>query len=392
MKSIKDAKIANKKVLLRVDFNLSTNEKGEITDDTRIRQSMPTIDYLLSNKNRLILVSHFGRPKDRESTFSLKNVAVHLQNLYKDYKIVLVDDFLSNEGKELVENQKEDEIILLENIRFYPQEKENDPEFAKSLADLAEIFVNDAFAVCHRSHASTVGVTSFLPAFAGLLLTDEINMISKVFKNPKRPVVAILGGAKISTKIGLIERLMDLTENIILGGGLANSLLKVKDINIGRSICEDDSLGEAEMLIIESEKKRDSLSLPTDAIVGNPDDRSTAGENKNLNELEDDSYILDIGRQSQKKFAGLIAKAKTIIWNGPVGLFENPQYRSGTDAIYDAIVKNNDAVSIVGGGDTLAAIKDKKDKNRITHISTGGGAMLEFIEKGTLPGLEALKI
>lgn len=391
MKSIKDTKIFQKKVLLRVDFNVSLDEKGQIADDTRIRQSMPTIDYLLAGKNRLVLVSHFGRPVGRDSEFSLKPIAEKLKKLYPDYTLILIDDFLDEEGKNKIENQKENEIILLENIRFYEEEKNNDSDFSKSLASLADIYVNDAFAVSHRSHASTVGVTSYIPSYAGLLLKKEVEMIEKVLKNPKKPCVAIIGGAKISTKIGLVEKLIDLVDHVLLGGGLANTLLKAQEINIGQSICEEDALEGAQMLLIESEQNKDAIVLPTDAIIGNPEDKSTPGKNKNLDELEDDSYILDIGMGSQKKYASIIAKAKTIIWNGPMGLFENPMYRGGTDAIYDAVIKNKNAVSIIGGGDTLTAIKDKKDNDKITHISTGGGAMLEFIEKGTLPGLEALK-
>lgn len=391
MKSIKDAKIAKKKVLLRVDFNVSLNEKGEIADDTRIRQSMSTIDYLLAQKNRLILVSHFGRPNGRDDEFSLKIVTSHIQKLYPDYTVSLIDDYLNEEDRTKILEQNENEIFILENIRFYDGEKENDSEFSKSLASLADIYVNDAFAVSHRSHASVVGVTSFIPAYAGLLLKKEVDMIEKVIKNPKKPCIAVIGGAKISTKIAVIEKLIDLTDHVLLGGGLANTLLKAKGENIGQSIFEEDALEEAQILLDESLKKNGAIVLPTDVTVGNPEDRNTPGENKNLNQLEDDSYILDIGSKSQKTYASILAKANTIIWNGPVGLFENPMYRAGTDAIYNAIVLNKNAVSIVGGGDTLAAIKDKKDNNKITHISTGGGAMLELIEKGTLPGLEALK-
>jgi len=390
IKTIEDYKIIGKKVILRADFDVSLNFDHTIADDARIRSNLPTINYLLKNKNRLICVAKLGRPKTRDLKYSLKVVVDKLQNYLPNYKIKLIDDFLTA-NKQVFKNQKEDEILVLENIRFYKEEKQNDPQFAKKLASLAEIYVNDAFAMCHRTEASVVGIPQYLPSYAGLLLKKEIEMISQVIKKPKNPVVAILGGAKISTKIMLIDRLMEIADYLLIGGGLANTFLAAEGYEIGKSFCEYEEIEKARRLLFLTAKKHTAIILPSDVIIGNPQNTKYGGMVKKINEILSNAQILDIGPETQAKFGSIIAKAKTIIWNGPVGYFENPDYRRGTDFIYYSIAQNQQAISLVGGGDTLAAISKKEYLDKITHISTGGGAMLEFIEKGTLPGIEALK-
>jgi len=386
---IDEVELTNKKIFMRVDFNVSISKKdGSIKDDTRIKQTLPTLKYLLKKNNRLILSSHLGKPKSRDPLFSLSNVAKKLQEYLPDYKVTLVNDFLID--KEVFEKQTPKEILLLENIRFYPEEKKNDPEFAKKLAALGDVYVNDGFGVSHREDTSVVGVTQHIPSYGGLLLKKEVQMILKSIENPQRPVVAIIGGAKISTKIGLIKKLMAVTDSVLIGGAMANTLMAAQGLEIGKSLSEAEFVNEAKMLSEEG-KKNGKLITPTDVVCGNMEDQTTPGVIKNINELTKEDCVLDIGPETVKEFQEIITNAKTIIWNGPVGLFENPVYAKGTDAIYEAVVTNQGVTSVVGGGDTLTAIA-KKDKNdRISHISTGGGAMLELIEKGTLPGLEALK-
>lgn len=390
IKTIDDEEIIDKRVLLKVDFNVSLTEEFTIADDARIQQALPTINKLLKNHNRLILVSHFGRPKGRDPHYSLKIVAKHLQSLLNDYTVTVVDDFQSPEGKNKLLSQKNNEVFMLENIRFYKGEKENDEEFARELAGLADIFVNDAFGAIHRAHASVVGITQFLPSYAGLLLKNEIEMLSHVVQNPQRPLVAIIGGSKISTKIKLISKLMHLSDYILVGGGLANTFLKAKGHSIGKSLHEAECVDVAKTFLAEFEKNSCRLLLPQDAAVGNPHNPNQKSHIYKVEDIPDDMWILDIGPETQAEYGAAIHKAKTIVWNGPVGLFESPQYRGGTDFIYYTITNTEGAVSIVGGGDTLAAISNKEYLEKITHISTGGGAMLEFIEKGTLPGIEAL--
>lgn len=389
---IDEAEITNKRVLLRVDFNVSLSlDHLTIADDARIRQALPTIQHLLKGKNRLIIISHLDRPQGRDPKLSLKIVADHLHTLLPDYTISLIDDFLNETDKARIAEQKENEILMLENIRFYPQEKINDGQFAKSLASLADCYVNDAFGVSHRTDASIVGIPQYLQSYGGLLLKKEVEMISKVINNPKKPVVAIIGGSKISTKLTLLGRLMEIADYLLIGGGLANTFFCAQGINIGKSVCEYNEVENARKLLFLAAQKKTSIVLPSDVVESDNLDGINAGSVKRINKIEPDGYILDIGPQTEALFASIIMKAKTIIWNGPVGYIENPTYGRGSDFIYYSITQNRDAISIVGGGDTLAVISRKEYLDKITHISTGGGAMLEFIEKGTLPGIEALK-
>lgn len=373
---------------MRVDFNVSLKPDHTIANDTRIQQALPTIRYLLDHGCKLVMTSHLGRPKGRDAQFSLQPVVAKLQELFPDKKVILVDDFLKD--KSAIDNQQPDQIIMLENIRFYAEEKKNDEGFARSLSSLGDVFVNDAFGVSHRADASVVGVTKFMPSYGGLLLKKEIEMISKIIDNPKKPVVAILGGAKISTKIHLVEKLMTLADYLILGGGIANTFIKAQGHEIGKSICEYEEVDAAHKMLYNAQQKNTQIVLPTDAVVAT-DMEATSGEVKTVNEIPADALMLDIGPETQAKFGSVIAQASTIVWNGPVGYFENPAFRRGTDFLYYSITDNANAVSVVGGGDTLSAISKKEYLDKITHISTGGGAMLEFIEKGTLPGIDALK-
>ncbi|MBI4250012.1 phosphoglycerate kinase [Candidatus Uhrbacteria bacterium] len=399
---IDSVEIKNKKVLLRVDFNVSLDASSAIADDTRIQQSLGTITHLLKNNNRLIIISHLGRPEGRDKTYSLQVVADKLQQYLPGHSVRLVNDFLTDlvvdkssetgkaSRKEYPKDQAADEVLLLENIRFYNEEKKNDPDFARKLASLAQVYVNDAFGVSHRTDASVVGIPQYLPSYGGLLLKREVEMIGHLLEQPKKPFVAIIGGAKIATKIALIGKLLELADYLLIGGGLANTFLAAQGYEVGKSFCEYERIEHARRLLFLAAQKNTAVILPSDVAVGDPKNTENASAIKRITELTKQDQILDLGPESQAKYGALISKAKTIVWNGPVGYFENPQYRRGTDFTYYAITENTEATSVVGGGDTLAAISKKEYLDKITHISTGGAAMLEFMEKGTLPGIEAL--
>jgi len=380
---INEVEIENKRVLLRVDFNVSLNPDFTIADDARIKQSLATINYLLKKNNRLIIVSHLGRPKKIDEKFSLIVVLKRLKQYLPRYPVAF--------AKTLAETKtKKEPVVVLENIRFFPQEKNYSTLFAQQLASLADVYVNDAFGVCHRSDTSIVGPPKFMPAYGGLLLKKEVEIITRVIKNPKKPFVAIIGGAKISTKIYLLDKLSRLVDYLIIGGGLANTFLSAQGLEIGQSFCEYESVQAAKKFLAKQRRHRPYILLPKDAVVaGSKNDKKT--EIKKIEAIEKNQAIFDVGPKTLAEIGSVIAKAKTIIWNGPVGYFENPAFRRGTDFVYYSITKNRQAISIVGGGDTLAALSKKEHLEKITHISTGGGAMLELIEKGTLPGIEALK-
>jgi phosphoglycerate kinase len=380
---IDEVEIKDKTILLRVDFNVSLNPDHSIANDARITQALPTINYLLKNNNRLILISHLGRPKGVDENLSLKVVVERLKEYLKGISISL--------AKTLAEvKEKKERIVVLENIRFFPEEKNYSTLFAQKLASLAEVYVNDAFGVCHRADTSVVGPPQFLSAYGGLLLKKEITMIDKVLKNPQKPVVAIIGGAKVSTKINLLEKLTKLVDYLVIGGGLANTFLCAQNYQIGNSFCEYEATQIARRFLAKQINKKPYIILPRDAVVAK-DKESKEKMVVKISEIPKDYCIFDLGPETLAEIGHILAKAKTIIWNGPVGYFENPNFRDGTDFIYYSITQNKNAVSVVGGGDTLAAISKKEYLEKITHISTGGGAMLEYIEKGTLPGIEALK-
>lgn len=389
---IDDVLIEGKRVLLRVDFNVSLNPNYlTISDDARIRQAIPTIKYLLKNNNKLILVSHLGRPKGvPDPKYSLSIVCDKLKEYLPDTAITLIPDFLT-EPKTTFEHQGEGEMFVLENCRFYPGEKKNDRTFAEAMASLADVYVNDAFGVSHRADASVVGVTEFLPSYGGLLLRKETEMLSKTFRKPEKPLVAIIGGSKIETKIAVLDRMMDIADHIVIGGALANTFLYAQGISVGDSLVETDKKDLAQRLLFKAAQHDVSIILPADCVVGRSDELEKGGTIVRATEVPDGMQILDIGPETKARIGTIIAKACTIIWNGPVGYFENIHYRQGTDFMYYAITNNPEAVSIVGGGDTIAAISKKEYLEKITHISTGGGAMLEYIELGTLPGIDALR-
>lgn len=389
IKTIQDTKIENKTVLVRVDFDVSLNKKHHIADDTRLQKALPTIQELLKNKNTLILVSKLGRPHGRDMTLSLSPVAKDLQKHLPSFTVVLVDDFLSSEGKEVLKNQTQQEIVLLENIRFYKEEKENNAVFAKKLADLADIFVLDAFAMTHRKEASVTGIAHFLPSYAGLELESEVNAIAKAIQDPKKPVVAILGGAKIADKLAFVGKLIEIADYLLVGGGIANTFLYAKGLEVGESLCDREEKSHVLELLRLAEKHKTQIVLPTDVVVL----KKSHTKNKvyPADKIPTDAAVYDIGPATQAAFGEILASARTIIWNGPVGYFEKEPFNRGTDFLFHAIVDNPHAYSLVGGGDTLAAIAKSDNLNKVSHVSTGGGAMLELIENGTLPGLETLK-
>ncbi|MFA6005118.1 MAG: phosphoglycerate kinase [Patescibacteria group bacterium] len=388
---IDEAVLKNKRVILRVDFNTTLNESFRIADDARIRAELPSLNFLLKGNNRLILISHLGRPKGHDERYSLRVVARRLQELMPGYTVKLVKDFRGESEKKVIEKQTSKEILILENIRFYQEEKENSLVFAKELASLGDVYVNDAFGVSHRTDASLVGITRYLPTFGGLLMKKEVKSIEHAMKSPAKPVVAILGGAKISTKIEFLTKLLKVADVILIGGGLANTFLYATGKEIGKSLCEYDEVERAKRILSNAERTGTHIVLPTDVICGRMEDSEDAGQVRDVDEIPVNKHILDIGPKTQASFGNHIASARTIIWTGPVGYIENPSFARGTDFIYYSITHNFKTYSIVGGGDTIAAIMKKEYLEEIDHISTGGGAMLEFIEKGTLPAIEALK-
>lgn len=385
MKYIDQVEIKNKRVLLRVDYNVPL--KGtHIVNDERIKQSLPTIISLLKNHNTVILLSHLGRPQGKDESLSLKPIAHHLEELFGQ-KVTFVPD-LEHLPMEITRTGNLSHVFLLENIRFYQGEEKNDKDFAQQLAGFGDVYVNDAFSVSHRASASIVGLPHLLPSYGGLLLKKEVETIGNAIKDPKHPFVAILGGAKISTKLHLLTRLIEIADFILLGGGMANTLLLALKTNVGMSLVEKNELSHARKIIDLAREKRTRLLLPTDVIVGDKEGRHASA--KLVQHLSSHDRIYDIGVETQAIYAQAILQAKTIIWNGPMGLFETPLYARGTDFIYYAITATQGATSIIGGGETITALAGKDNLDKITHISTGGGAMLEFIENGTLPGIDAL--
>ena len=390
-KTIRDINVTGKKVLVRCDFNVPQNkETGEITDNRRIKAALPTIIYLLDNNAKVILCSHLGRPKGEfNQKFSLKPVAEELSRLLKK-EVKLAKDVIGEDAKKLVDNIKEGEIVLLENVRFHKEEEENDPDFSKALASFAQIYVNDAFGTSHRAHSSTAGVASFLPAVAGFLIEKEIEFLGSSLEKPKRPFVAILGGAKVSDKIGVIENLIDKVDTLIIGGGMAYTFFKAQGFSIGTSLCEEDKLDLAKSILEKAKEKKVELLLPIDNKVA----KEFAADSEYIevpsNEIPDGYMGLDIGKKTIEKFNEILKNAKTVVWNGPLGVFEFDRFAEGTNAIAK-ILANIDATTIIGGGDSAAAIEKQGLADKMTHISTGGGASLEFLEGKVLPGIECLE-
>ena len=388
-KTIEDINVRGKRVIVRVDFNVPLDENGNITDDKRIVGALPTIRYLVDNKAKTILVSHLGRPKNGpEAKFSMKPAAVRLSELI-GRPVVLAADVIGPDAKTKAAALKEGEILMLENVRFHKEEEKNDPAFAKELAGLAEIYVNDAFGTAHRAHASTAGIAAYLPAVCGFLIKKEIEVMGKALSNPERPFVAILGGKKVSDKIQVIENLLDKVDTLIIGGGMAYTFLKAKGYKIGNSICEEDKIDLAKSLLEKAKKKGVKLMLPIGSIVGKEFKNDTEYKYIPSDDIPDGWMGMDIGSLTIEQFSEEIRKAKTIVWNGPMGVFEFKNFATGTREIARAVAESG-AVSIVGGGDSAAAVEQLGFADKITHISTGGGASLEFLEGKVLPGIAAL--
>lgn len=395
--SIRDLQLNNKRVLMRVDFNVPL-DNGRVTDDTRIRETLPTIEYALRHGAKLILVSHLGRPKGKpDPKYSLKPVGERLRILLDErmgrgQNVGFSPDCIGMQATQMAGQLERGQALLLENVRYHAEEEKNDPAFAKQLASLAEIYVNDAFGSAHRAHASTEGVTHFITKnAAGLLMERELEYLTKATENPAKPFLAILGGAKVSDKIGVIRNLLPKVDALIIGGGMAYTFLKAEGQEVGKSLLEADKVELAKELIAEATEKKVRLLLPVDHVVADKFDAAAVGTIIPEGQpIPTEKMALDIGPVTIEKFSAEIAKARTIVWNGPMGVFEFDQFSKGTMKIAEAVAGNSGATSIVGGGDSVAAVHKAGVADKITHISTGGGASLEFLEGKKLPGVEAL--
>lgn len=389
-KTVKDVDLKEKKVLVRCDFNVPMDEEKNITDNTRIVAALPTIKYLIEQNCAIILCSHLGRPKGEfKPEFSLKPVAKELSKLL-DKEIIMANDVIGEDAKQKAKELKPGQIMLLENVRFHREETDNDPKFAKELASMAEIYVSDAFGAVHRAHSSTAGVAAYLPAVAGFLIEKELKFLGKALNNPERPFVAILGGAKVSDKIGVIDSLLEKVDTLMIGGGMAYTFFKAQGYGVGNSICELDKLDLARELMKKAEEKGVKFVLPIDTKVGKEFKPDTESKTVKYTEIPDEWEGFDIGEETIKMFSDELRKAKTVVWNGPLGLFEFDQFAIGTNAIAE-VLSEIDATTIIGGGDSAAAVKKAGLEGKMSHISTGGGASLEFLEGKKLPGIECLQ-
>jgi phosphoglycerate kinase len=388
--SIRDLDLKGKRVLMRVDYNVPLNEKGEITDDTRIQASLPTVQYALHRGARVILASHLGRPKGKPNPkMSLRPAAERLSKLLSK-PVAFAGDCVGPEVEKQAAALKDGEILVLENLRFHPEEEKNDPEFSRKLAGLAELYVNDAFGSAHRAHASTEGITKFLsPAAAGMLMEKELEYLGKAVEHPERPYVAIVGGAKVSDKIDLLQNLLRFADSILVGGAMAYTFLKAQGVDVGNSRVEEDKLDMARDVLKFGERRTIKLSLPSDHVVAEKIDPGARAEIVSTREIPAGKMGVDIGPQTRAEYAGEIAHARTIVWNGPMGVFEIDQFAQGTLEVARAVAASK-AISIVGGGDSVAAVHKAGVESQISHISTGGGASLEFLSGLKLPGVEAL--
>lgn len=389
-KTIEDINVKDKKVFVRCDFNVPLDEKQNITDDTRIVKALPTIKYLIENGAKVILASHLGRPKgERKEEFSLKPVAKRLSELL-GLDVKMANDVIGDSVNTLANSLQNGDVMLLENVRFYKEETENDSNFAKSLAGLAEIYVNDAFGTAHRAHASTEGIAHYLPAVCGYLIQNEIEKIDGVISNPQRPFTAIIGGKKVSSKIAVLINLLDKVDNLIIGGGMAFTFFKSLGYEIGDSICEEDKLDVAKEILDKAKEKNVNLLLPIDNVVAAEFDENAKYRVVDSDKIPSDMMGMDIGPKTVEKFNDVIKNSKTVIWNGPMGVFEMPTFAKGTNAVATALA-DSDATSIIGGGDSVAAVVGMGLADKMTHVSTGGGASLELMEGKELPGIAALQ-
>ena len=389
-KSVEDIDVSGKKVIVRCDFNVPQDENGRITDDKRIVAALPTIKYLLEHNAAVILCSHLGRPKGEfKMKYSLAPVAERLSELLGQ-KVTLAKDVIGEDAKKLAAALKPGEAMLLENVRFHKEEEKNDPAFAKELASMAEIYVNDAFGTAHRAHASTAGIADYLPAVCGFLIQKEISIMGKALADPARPFVAILGGAKVSDKIGVINNLIEKCDTIIIGGGMSYTFMKAMGKEIGTSLCEEDKLDLAKGLMKKAEDKGVKLLLPVDTVCADHFAADATPVVYDAGALPADMMGLDIGPKTIELFSDAVKDAGTVVWNGPMGVFEFDAFAVGTKAVAKAIAASH-AVSIIGGGDSAAAVEKLGFADKMTHISTGGGASLEFLEGLELPGIACLE-
>lgn len=391
--TIDDLHLKGKRVLVRVDFNVPI-ESGKVGDDTRIREALPTIRKIIAEGGKAILMSHLGRPKGGfDPKYSLKPVAEHLSNLL-GMPVKFAPDCVGDEVRKMVNELNEGEILLLENVRFHPEEEKNDENFARELASLADVYINDAFGSAHRAHASTEGVARFVNETAiGYLMQKEIEYLSKATSNPEKPYVAILGGAKVSDKIQVIKNLIEKVDAFLIGGGMANTFLKAKGYEVGKSLVEEDKLKLAEEILSEAEKKNVKFLLPVDCVIANKFANDADFEIVAVDKVKQDWMILDIGPETVKKFEEVLKDAKTVVWNGPMGVFEFDNFARGTFEIAKILAEltKKGTITIVGGGDSASAVSKAGLSNSVSHVSTGGGASLEFLEGKVLPGIAAIK-
>lgn len=388
LKTLRDVEVAGKRVLVRVDFNVPIRE-GKVADDTRIRAALPTIRYLVERQARVILISHLGRPKGKvDERYRLDPVAARLEELLGK-RVVKVDDCIGEAPRAAVEAMEPGDVVLLENVRFYPEEEKNDREFARQLAELADLYVNDAFGTAHRAHASTEGVARFLPAVAGFLMEKEISVLGQVLERPVRPFVALLGGAKVSDKIGVVENLLGRVDALLIGGGMANTFLAARGYNLGKSLVEPDRLELAREIMEKAEEKNVRVLLPVDLVVARAAEPGAESMVVPADGVPEEWMALDIGPRTVELFAQELARAGTVLWNGPMGVFEMEPYAAGTLGIARALAESG-ATAVVGGGDTAAAVEKAGVADKMYHVSTGGGASLEFLEGRVLPGVAVL--
>lgn len=388
-KTVRDIDVTGKRVLVRVDFNVPLDKNGRVTDDTRIIEALPTISYLVEQSAKVILISHLGRPKGQiDEKYKMDPVAAKLSELL-GRAVAKVDDCVGDAPREAVERMRDGDVILLENVRFHPEEEKNDEKFSRQLADLADIYVNDAFGTAHRAHASTAGVSEFLPAVAGFLMEKELDILGRLLIHPERPFVAIIGGAKVSDKIAVISNLLDKVDTMIIGGGMSNTFLKAQGYDVGKSLLETDKVELAKGLIAEAKNKGVKLLLPVDVVVAPGAAPDAQQKTVPAGQIPADWMALDIGQETVGLFTEAMKTACTIVWNGPMGVFEMAPFAKGTEAVTLALAESK-AATVVGGGDTAAAIKKAGVADKITHISTGGGASLEFLEGKALPGVAVL--
>ncbi|WP_141432632.1 phosphoglycerate kinase [Bacillus sp. 03113] len=388
-KSIKDVDLKGKRVFCRVDFNVPMQD-GQVTDETRIRAALPTIQYLIEQGAKVILASHLGRPKGKAvEELRLTPVAKRLSELLEK-EVLKTDEAYGEEVKAKISTMSEGDILLLENVRFYAGEEKNDPELAKAFAELADVYVNDAFGAAHRAHASTEGIAHYLPAVSGLLMEKELDVLGKALSNPERPFTAIIGGAKVKDKIDVIDNLLEKVDNLIIGGGLAYTFIKAKGYEIGKSLLEEDKIELAKTFMDKAKEKGVNFYMPIDGVIAQEFSPDTEAKEVSIDAIPADWQALDIGPKTVELYREVIQKSKLVIWNGPMGVFEFDKFANGTKGVAEALAGASDTYSVIGGGDSAAAVEKFDLADKMSHISTGGGASLEFMEGKVLPGVVAL--